>query len=279
MEAMTIGAADALIGVLHLPPPNAAERLAQRAVVIVVGGPQYRIGSHRQFFYLAQALAASGIATLRFDYSGMGDSEGAKIDFEGAGPDIKRALDALCLRMPQVRDVVLWGLCDGASAALMYAPRDQRVAGLILVNPWVRTEQGQARARLKHYYLERLTSPELWRKVVRGDFKLRASLRSLFSSAVRASSNQPAQHAATESLPRRMERAMCAFSKPVLFVLSGRDLTAQEFLLAASGGNWPNQMRRGNVKQHLLDAANHTFASAAWRSQVEAWCLAWLKTW
>jgi hypothetical protein len=66
--------------------------------------------------------------------------------------------------------VVLWGLCDGASAAAMYAPGDARVAGLALLNPWVRTEGGAAKATLKHYYRSRLLDPGLWKKIASGRF-------------------------------------------------------------------------------------------------------------
>ena len=52
-----------------------------RGVLIVTGGPQYRAGSHRQFVLLARFLAARGMAVLRFDYRGMGDSEGAPRDY------------------------------------------------------------------------------------------------------------------------------------------------------------------------------------------------------
>jgi len=41
-------------------------------VMIVVGGPQYRVGSHRQFLLLSRRLAAQGYAVWRFDYRGMG---------------------------------------------------------------------------------------------------------------------------------------------------------------------------------------------------------------
>ncbi|MEO7385660.1 MAG: hydrolase 1, exosortase A system-associated, partial [Gammaproteobacteria bacterium] len=68
---------DTLIGILHeaLVP-------ATRGVLIVVGGPQYRIGSHRQFVLLARDLARQGIPILRFDYRGMGDSDGRFRGFE-----------------------------------------------------------------------------------------------------------------------------------------------------------------------------------------------------
>ncbi|HLB84425.1 MAG TPA: hypothetical protein VJK00_06820, partial [Steroidobacteraceae bacterium] len=44
-----------LIGILHRPQTQGN---LTRGVVVVVGGPQYRIGSHRQFVLLARSLAA-----------------------------------------------------------------------------------------------------------------------------------------------------------------------------------------------------------------------------
>ena len=60
-----------LYGVLHRPRSR-----GRSGVLIVVGGPQYRVGSHRQFVLLARFLAGRSIPVLRFDYRGMGDSEG-----------------------------------------------------------------------------------------------------------------------------------------------------------------------------------------------------------
>lgn len=136
---------DSLYGVMHLPTTPGT-----RAVLVVVGGPQYRAGSHRQFTLLARSLAMNGIAAMRFDYRGMGDSEGVERAFGDVEDDIKAAIDALMVAMPGVREVVLWGLCDGASAAMMYAPLDARVSGVVLLNPWIRTPDSIARTTLRH---------------------------------------------------------------------------------------------------------------------------------
>ena len=67
---------ETLVGVLTTDSP-----LAETGVVLVVGGPQYRAGSHRYFVQLARALAGAGFPTLRFDCRGMGDSSGGPQHF------------------------------------------------------------------------------------------------------------------------------------------------------------------------------------------------------
>ena len=145
---------------------------ASTGVVVIVGGPQYRVGSHRQFVLLARALATAGTPVLRFDYRGLGDSPGAACDFTAIDADIRAAIDSLVAHTG-VRRVVLWGLCDAASAALMVAPLDARIGGLVLLNPWVHTTSAEAQVRLKHYYLQRLSSRDLWRKLLRFEFDWR----------------------------------------------------------------------------------------------------------
>jgi alpha/beta superfamily hydrolase len=91
---------------------------ADIGVLIIVGGPQYRVGSHRQFVLLARAIATAGIPSMRFDFRGSGDATGEQHSYEDIGPDIGAAVAALFARMPQVKRVVLWGLCGAATAAL-----------------------------------------------------------------------------------------------------------------------------------------------------------------
>lgn len=264
----------ALYGILSMP-----ERPCSRAVLIVVGGPQYRSGSHRQFVLLARALASYGYPVLRFDYRGMGDSEGVPRNFEQVDDDLRAAVDQLLAAAPTIREVVLWGLCDGASAALFYAHRDPRISGLVLVNPWAHTEQGEAKARLKHYYRARLLDPALWRKMLRGEFQAYAALHSLGTMIRRAFSISDASMPikGAPSLPDRLFYGLTHFSGKVLIILSENDLTAQEFSELAQGtASWRKLMQSPRVQRFDLSEANHTFARRDWREQVIGTTTEWL---
>ena len=282
-EALAIDCGGATIVGVVCRPARIAER--SRAVLVVVGGPQYRVGAHRQFVLLARHLAASGYSSLRFDCRGMGDSEGEPRDFERIGGDLRAAADELC-RRTGAPELVIWGLCDAASAALLYAHGDPRVAGLVLLNPWVRTEVGLERARVKHYYGGRLRDPAFWRRllcadvdVVRGVSELAISVRrALGGDLVRSGASAPASD--TRLLPDRMVEGFARFRGRALFILSGADLTAQEFLaVAGTSAEWKRLMAAGSTTRRDLPDANHTFSRREWRDQVATWTAEWLRSW
>jgi exosortase A-associated hydrolase 1 len=279
---------DEMVGILHTASPEATT-----AVLVVVGGPQYRVGSHRQFVHLARDLARAGIPVLRFDYRGMGDSAGALRDFRTIGEDIDSAMDALHQALPDVQRVVIWGLCDAATAACSYAYAygDDRVAGLVLLNPWVHSEQGEARAYLKHYYVRRFFDAQFWKKMLSGDFQWRDSLGSLgenFNKARQASGigeegsvplGSGLDHHSIDNLAERMYQNLHKYRHKVLLIMSGNDLTAAEFL-DASGTN--RKFRRLLASRRFswctLREADHTFSRDEWRKQVAQWTINWVKS-
>lgn len=275
-----------LYGILSLP-----EKVASRGVLIVVGGPQYRAGSHRQFTLLARSLAAHGIPVLRFDYRGMGDSEGEPRTFEDLESDLRCAIDKFFEELPILNDLVIWGLCDAASAALFYAYRDRRITGLVLLNPWVRTDEGGAKAYLKHYYLVRLFEPEFWSKIWRRKFNYTAATQSFSKIVSEAFAGRKKTASSTGTtisnrshnlapLPERMFDGFRRFEGKVLVIVSGNDLTAQEFSDLVSGSSkWKKLLACPRVSRFDLPEANHTFSRRKWRDQVAVWTREWIQSW
>lgn len=274
-EAVTFACAgDSLVGVMATPE---ATHQADVGVLIVVGGPQVRTGSHRQFTLLARHLADAGYPVLRFDVRGMGDSSGAQRDFESMDQDIDCAVETL-LQQPGVRRVVLWGLCDGASAALLFLDRgaDARIAGLCLLNPWVRSATSLARTHVKHYYLRRLLQAEFWRKLVRGNVARRAATE-LMQNLRQARRGPSLETNGLSPFQRRMARAWAAFDGPVLLLLSGNDYTAREFVeFTRDDPIWRANLASPEVTRVELDGADHTFSNSRDRCRMEAATLGWL---
>ncbi|MBA4175633.1 MAG: hydrolase 1, exosortase A system-associated [Leptothrix sp. (in: Bacteria)] len=265
-----------LVGIVSRPARTASDL----AVLVVVGGPQVRTGGHRQFTRLCRALGAAGLPALRFDVRGMGDSSGALHAFEHIDDDIAAAIGALQAHSPNVRRMVLWGLCDGASAALMYtqAQADPRVAGLVMVNPWVRSTETLARAHVKHYYLNRLRQPEFWRKLLGGGVASKA-LHDLLGN-LRAARGAATAAAAVQAPPfqERMLNGAEGFGGPVLWVLSGQDYTAKEFLeLAAQEPRWQAVLRRAQAERLDFADADHTFSTRANEDALVSATLRWLR--
>jgi exosortase A-associated hydrolase 1 len=267
-----------LVGVHCLPAATATAPTT--GIVIIVGGPQYRAGSHRQFVLLARTLASAGYPVLRFDIAGMGDSEGEQQSFETATADIRAAINQLQLQTPSLTKVVLWGLCDGASAALLYlqSGKDARVQGLCLLNPWVRSAESLARTQVKHYYLERLQQRDFWSKLLRGKVAIEAARGFINNLSVATQGKQNAtKGVAMQSYQQKMALAWRQFEGDILLTLSGNDYTAKEFLEYIQTHNeWAAALQHRNLERLDMAQADHTFSNAPDRMAVENQTLRWL---
>jgi exosortase A-associated hydrolase 1 len=194
------------------------DRDGATGLLMVTGGSQTRIGSHRMYERLAAALAECGIACFRFDRRGVGDSEGTDPGFRGSGPDIAAATAAFRSARPGLERIVGFGLCDGATALALFG-RSAGLDGLILANPWlVETEAGQpAPAAIKRHYRDRLLSREGWSKILSRSISYRKLLKGIL---------QIIRPAAPADLASETAAALAARPLPLALVLCRKDATA-----------------------------------------------------
>lgn len=236
----------ALVGIIDIP-----ERPIARGVLVIGGGPQYRVGSHRQYTLLSRLLAPRGIPVMRFDYRGMGDSEGAPRAFDSIDEDIRAAIREFLMQAPDLKDIVIWGLGDGASAAALYAHSDARVRGLVLLNPWAGGDAGAAHATLRPHLLARLGEIGFWKKV--GN-----------RHAVAVDPSMP--------MAQRIVASLACFGGAALVVVGGADAVGRAFA---------ELMERNDTacRRVTIAGANHTFASREWRDEVAELSANWIVSW
>jgi exosortase A-associated hydrolase 1 len=186
--------------------------------LFVVGGTQTRVGPHRLYERLAARLAANGQAVVRFDRRGVGDSHGEDRSYLDSAADIHAALHVLAEHFSALEQTFGFGLCDGASAIAIAAPR---LSGAVLANPWVvePTDDLPPAAAIRGHYRSRLFDPRAWLRLLSGGVDLRRLARGLLRSRQRDG----------DSLVRRFAAGMPPASR---IVLSAGDGTAQAFSAA-----------------------------------------------
>jgi exosortase A-associated hydrolase 1 len=220
---------------------------------------------------LTRELASRGIACMRFDYRGLGDATGAALSFDATAPDIRSAIDTFLAHVPGIERIVLWGLCDGATAACLYSPLDSRVRGMVLLNPWVRTPTIEARTMLRHHYLKRLLDLEFWSRLLRGRVALGAAVAGLARYARDSLAGRwyAGSADAGDALPDAMARCLARSKTSFAIGLSGRDYVAREFEQAMSRARWAALIKGPRVLGiECWPLADHTFSSWTWRDPI-----------
>lgn len=175
--AFGFGSDDRLFGILCLPDGGADP--AAPTVIMVNTGFGRHIGDGRVFVTLARRLASMGVASLRMDIAGFGDSRQRDASdpqpyAPGASDDVGQAVEALD-RAGHARPILV-GICSGANAVFHGALDNPRVRGLILVNLqkfiWkmgtsLKIENSRQRRPLG-FYIRSVIRAKAWRRLVSG---------------------------------------------------------------------------------------------------------------
>ena len=129
---MLFGLSGRLFGILCKP----LSRASRAVVVFVNSGDNYHIGWARMHVEFARSLAQQGIASLRVDTGGIGDSHSVDRPLfydEGQIGDVLEAVTAI--ERLGLGPVLVCGRCSGGYAAVQATVRDPRIRGVVAVNP------------------------------------------------------------------------------------------------------------------------------------------------
>ncbi|MEX2577609.1 MAG: hypothetical protein WD342_01015 [Verrucomicrobiales bacterium] len=162
-KALTFGPAN-LVGILTEPDPDVAVPDAP-VVVILNSGIMHRAGASRLYVQVARGLAEDGFSSLRFDFSGIGDSEVRRdsIPIEQRFTlETREAMDYLETVTGSDRFIV-GGLCSGADGAFWAGLDDERVVGIWQIDGFCYKTLGYQIRR----YGPKLLNPKAWVHSVR----------------------------------------------------------------------------------------------------------------
>jgi exosortase A-associated hydrolase 1 len=219
-------------------------------LIIVTGGTQTRIGSHRMFEHLAKALGEQGYPCFRFDRRGVGDSEGEDPGYGGSEADLRAAISAFRAECLHLQKIVGFGLCDGATALALFG-RKAGVDSLMLANPWfVESETGAPpAAAIKRHYRDQLMSIQGWKRLLGGSVSYKKLLRGMMKVAAPSP---------TELAPR-IAASLKNAAMPVELVLARQDATA-----IAAEELWKSpifeEVRGAGPSPAYVESDSHTFA-------------------
>lgn len=299
-----------LFGVLHQPPR--ATR-ADVAVLLLSPGVKMRVGPERLYCTMAQHFVDLGFPVLRFDFFGLGDSEGEVTEellkdvynHIEVGRFIDDTIDAMdwMAREHGIGRFILSGLCGGAITGLLAAQRDPRVAGLLALaitpvlasrsaQPGLYMTAGQA-AALQRTYLQKLMSPGAWLRLLTLQTDYRFMWRAM-TQGFRASPPPTPTAIATGDVasPANPSEetdnanplfppaffAMIESGRPILMVFGGSDRLLWEYeekFVARHRTRLEGTV--GVHEVHTIAQANHVLSFEPWQQEMLAVATNWLR--
>lgn len=119
------------------PAPFNRPRPLLPCTIYMHGNSSCRVGCLENL----EVVLAEGSTMFAFDFTGSGLSEGEYVTLGWYEKDDLAAVIDYLRRCGSVSSIALWGRSMGAATALMHAPRDPSIAGMILDSPFTDLRQ------------------------------------------------------------------------------------------------------------------------------------------
>lgn len=269
-DACLFGKSRSLVGVVTEPPETMQARQLP-AFIILNSGIVHRVGLNRLHVKMARNLAQMGFAAMRFDFSGIGDSQ-ARADnlpfFKSALEETREAMDYLITTRGIARFILI-GICSSAAVSLRIAATEPRVVGAIPINfrGYFHALNQDANTRLRNRVLLR----HYWRIAFSSSFRGKNWLKAVtgkvdYQNLIRAISDQ-----ARNPFPSRGRQASAGANAFISDLRSLAERGTRVLLIHAEGDEGLDYVRMflGNADQQgdtsamfkleIVPGANHTF--------------------
>ena len=289
-----------LFGILHTPAQHLTTNLG---VILLSPGVKMRVGPQCLYRRMTNEFLRLGITVFRFDFYGLGDSEGMFTeallrDFYNhieVGRFVDDTIDAMNWMETHcgTKRFILSGLCGGAITGLLAGSRDRRVAGLLgLGTTPVLASRSADESRYmtvgmlenrRRQYLRRLLSPSAWFRL----FTLKTDNRAIWKTITLPFRRR--QRLATPSTPPTENDnanplfppaffAMLETGRPMLFVFGGSDRLRWEFdekFVARYRDSLAGLQSGYDV--HVVEDANHVFSLVSWQDEMLRVATGWIE--
>lgn len=280
-----------LFGVLTQPPEGPAP--GSRMVVFMNSGAVHHVGPNRLYVMLARALAGVGVASLRIDCLGLGDSAKPNIAIENdsyqVGMTNYLAAAINCLRSRFSSSAVsAAGLCSGAHNSFHGAVElgQQMVSEVVMINPltfyWkegmtiamleaasnVRVEQDAVQ------YSASMRDPEKWKKLFAGDAALGYIIRFvllLVLKRLRAVAKAMRDRVLGEDTPMADDLRLLRRNRISMHLVLGAAEPGLKLIQDQAERTWARSVAHGAATVKVINDVDHTFTPRRKREELMAY--------
>jgi uncharacterized protein len=295
-----------LHGTLHIP---LVPRPQAPAVILLSPGVKMRVGPGRLYVPLTELLNSLGFTVLRFDFFGLGDSEGQLLESQLIDiynhVEVGRNVDDTLCALRWMRETrghssfILGGLCGGATTAALAAERDSSIRYLLCLGLAITLSSDAAtparyltRVELdsrRQKYFRRLLEPKSWIRLLMFQSEYGVIWRSMKKMFFKERAAAASAAEASAGTGEHMENANPLFP-PAYFAFLQRG--GKALLLFSEKDRLPSEFDekfavpyaarlapyQHQIRSHIVPSANHVLSMPEWREDMLSVTRDWVET-